>query len=100
MELDIFFSPIDDINIEKESISEHFTSYFKDSSFPDWESVDVVLFGVRESRNSSFNKGCDNGQGRIRKALYQLNSTTHCKIADLGDIIQGNSVEDTYTAVS
>ena len=100
MELDIFFSPIDDINIEKESISEHFTSYFKDSSFPDWESVDVVLFGVRESRNSSFNKGCDNGQGRIRKALYQLNSTIHCKVADLGDIIQGNSVEDTYTAVS
>ena len=100
MELDIFFSPIDEIKYEKESIAENFTSFFLNKKFPDWQNADIVLIGVCEARNSTSNKGCDNGQSRIRESLYRLNSTVNCNVADLGNIVQGKSIEDTYSAVS
>ena len=43
MELDIFFSPIDEIKYEKESIAENFTSFFLNKKFPDWQNADIVL---------------------------------------------------------
>ncbi len=100
MELDIFFSPINEIAIEKESIAENISSYFKDKPFPKWENADVVLFGVQESRNSHSNKGCSKGQNKIRESFYKLYSNLEFNVADLGDIQKGNSVEDTYIAVS
>ena len=92
MELDIFFSPIDEIKYEKESIAENFTSFFLNKKFPDWQNADIVLIGVCEARNSTSNKGCDNGQSRIRESLYRLNSTVNCNVADLGNIVQGLSL--------
>ena len=100
MELDIFFSPINVISIEKESIAENISTYFKDKPFPKWENADIVLFGVQESRNSYSNKGCSKGQDKIRESFYKLNSTLEFNIADLGNIHEGETVEDTYVAVS
>ncbi|MDG2369651.1 MAG: formimidoylglutamase [Flavobacteriales bacterium] len=100
MELDIFFSPINEFAIEKESIGENISSYFKDKPFPKWENADVVLFGVQESRNSHSNKGCSHGQNKIRESFYKLNSNFEFNVTDLGDIQKGDSVEDTYIAVS
>ena len=99
MELDIFFQPIESFTWENESIGSS-VDCFIEGDFPDWKSKDVVIVGVQEDRNSCNNKGSEKGQDAIRKEFYQLYSLIDFQIADLGNVKKGQSVEDTYVAVS
>ena len=99
MELDIFFQPFESFSLEKESIGESIDAYTNDQ-FPDWKNKDVVIIGIQEDRNSKQNKGSEKGQNNIREEFYQLHSLVDFQIADLGNVIKGKSVEDTYVAVS
>ena len=68
---------------------------------PDVQDVQVAIFGVLEDRNAEDNLGCGENLDAIRTSLYQLfPGNWHTNIADLGDIQKGNTVEDTYFAVS
>lgn len=60
---------------------------------------DVAIIGVPEDRNSQ-NKGASLAPDKIRAQLYQLiRINKKVKIIDLGNLIQGNTFNDTYTAL-
>ena len=67
---------------------------------PDLEGVKIAILGVLESRNSVDYIGEEFQLSEIRKALYKLfpGNWLH-GMADLGDILKGSSVEDTYFAL-
>lgn len=70
------------------------------SSFPDLEGVKIAIFGVLEDRLAEERSGAPFDFNNIRKNFYQLYSGNwYHKIADLGDIMPGESVEDTFFAV-
>lgn len=102
-----FLSPI------KESISAHFALetnlcfgkkiriHTQENGFPDLENIQIAILGVQEDRNSENNFGCGENLHFIRKKLYQLfPGNWHTEIADLGNVLKGNTVKDTYFAVS
>jgi len=70
------------------------------NGFPEISGCKIVVFGVKEARNSINFRGEFPCFDSIRKAFYSLYAGNwHCKIADLGDIAPGENVEDTYFAV-
>ena len=75
--------------------------YSEEEGFPDLENVQIAIFGVQEDRNSKGNFGCGKNLHFIRTKLYQLfPGNWQTEIADLGNVLKGNSVTDTYYAVS
>lgn len=63
------------------------------------DNYDVAIVGVPEDRNSP-NKGCSQGPDKIRASLYQLSKPKKkFRIIDLGNIKQGEDVNDTYFAL-
>ena len=73
----------------------------KQEGFPDLKNVQLAIFGVEEDRNSENNFGCGEDLQFIRNKLYQLfPGNWQTEIADLGNVPKGNSVTDTYFAVS
>ncbi|MGJ8745509.1 formimidoylglutamase [Polaribacter sp.] len=71
------------------------------AGFPDLENVQIAILGVQEDRNSQDNFGCGENLHFIRKKLYELfPGKWQTNIADLGNVLKGNAVSDTYFAVS
>ncbi|TPN87183.1 formimidoylglutamase [Aquimarina algicola] len=69
----------------------------KERGIPDLKKVDIVLLGVRENRNDIDFLGENLEFDTIRKSFYELcpgNWSTN--IVDIGDIVAGNEVKDTY----
>lgn len=74
---------------------------FDGKYFPDLSEADLAIFGVFESRNSLNPSEFNNGSEVVRKHLYNLYPNNYkVKIADFGNILSGETVEDTYFAVS
>ena len=68
---------------------------------PDLNDVKIAIFGVQEDRNSQNNFGCGDNLENIRKKLYELfPGNWQSNIADLGNVLKGSKVSDTYFAVS
>jgi len=101
MEFD-FLTPLDtDLVIEiKQLSSQHLSSkvvFHTKEDFPDISKVDIAIIGVLENRGED-SKNVD--LTNIRKQIYSLYPGNWSKIiADFGDILPGNSIEDTYFAV-
>jgi formiminoglutamase len=105
MSLSDFFTPVD---IEKITpVKGYYTSqlgskieYFS-TGFPDLDQKkDIAIIGVKEDRNAVNNSGCALGPDYVREKLYLLNEGNYnTKIADLGNIRQGETVTDTYFAL-
>ena len=71
------------------------------SAFPDFENIQIAIIGVKEGRKAINNEGCANAPDVVRKYLYKLfQSNLPVTIADLGNINQGFTVEDTYFALT
>lgn len=69
--------------------------------FPSLENVQIAILGVQEDRSSANNLGCGENLHFIRKKLYELfPGDWNTQIVDLGNILKGNLVTDTYFAVS
>ncbi len=69
--------------------------------FPDVENADIAIIGIEDDRCAVGNELCGKASDSIRKYLYQLFPGAYkLKIADLGNIINGHTVEDTYFAVA
>jgi len=74
--------------------------YTTENNFPSLENIKIAIVGVNEGRASDGNHGTGAGLDNIRKELYKLypgNWPTN--MVDLGDIQQGNTIEDTYFAL-
>lgn len=108
MELKPYFSPVDFDSLE---FNDQFQNpsllintvlfQMKEDDEPVLTDVEMVIFGVPESRNSSNNRSASMAPDEIRRAFYRL----YCwrkpvKILDLGNLIPGKSVEDTYEIVA
>ena len=103
MELD-FFSPISEEVLAEVLPSNKLRSSLRlhvaDKAFPDLEGVKIVIFGVLEDRLNEERSGSPFDFDSIRKSLYKLfPGNWHLKMADLGDIQKGETVEDTFFAV-
>lgn len=77
------------------------TSHTPEEGCPDIPDDGLVLLGVGEDRGAENNAGCADAPDEIRRYLYKL-AVPHADaaIADLGNIILGQTVEDTYYAVA
>lgn len=68
-------------------------------NFPDLEKVKIAIIGVLENRGDKIQTN-DVDLTEVRKALYSLfPGNWDASIADLGDIIAGDSCDDTYFAL-
>ena len=101
-----FLSPVSDEVLahnelfSDQALGKKFKIHSRQNGIPDLDDVKIAILGVLENRNDVNYIGEELHFNHIRRTLYSLfpgNWFTH--IADLGDILQGESVEDTYFAL-
>ena len=102
-----FFTPIDlkEFNgagkYAATSYGKIIDGYFVGSDFPSLENVQLAIIGVEEDRKAINNEGCGLAADYVRENFYRLfQGNYNSKIVDLGNIKKGNSIEDTYFAVT
>jgi arginase family enzyme len=99
-----FLQPVDSEVIRqiKALSSQHLGSkvvFHTEADFPDLDQVKIAILGVLENRGIG-NYMEDVNLTHIRKAFYNLYpGNWNASIADLGDIHQGNSIEDSSFAL-
>ena len=73
----------------------------EDQEEPDLNGVKIAVLGVPESRNSRDNNNSAFAPDEIRRQLYSLYCwKKEVKIYDLGNLILGDTVEDTYAILT
>lgn len=103
-----FFSPVENAdllnkeNFNNAQLGRIIRTFSK--TFPDLldegQKPDIAFLGVAEDRASVDNAGCTNGADFIREYLYRLYSGDYqINVVDLGNILPGNKVSDTYFAL-
>jgi hypothetical protein len=103
MEFD-FLKPLDNeiLQIIKELSSQQLGSkvaFHTNDAFPDLNKIRIAIIGVMENRGGK-NQTANVDLIPIRKELYSLfPGNWDASIADLGDVLAGNSCDDTYYAV-
>ncbi|MDR0972125.1 MAG: formimidoylglutamase [Bacteroidales bacterium] len=107
MEISNYFSPInlEDILVIKQqtrlTMGQTFLINHKDGTFPVLDKISIAIVGVNEDRGSLNNRGASLAANEVRKYLYDLSpKTSRAFVADLGNIILGEKVEDTYIVLS
>ena len=104
MDLSEYFKPLEataDAVIDKTSLGSTVTRYAEGGAFPSLDEQQIALIGIPEERGAMENKGCGSAPDEIRKYLYRLKKGDHAyKIVDLGNLIPGEKLSDTYAAVS
>jgi formiminoglutamase len=104
-DISIFFEPAY-IPQRKENTILHgslgdLTDFHTAGSFPELKGINIAIIGVLEERNAFENKGCAKAPDEVRQFFYKLAPSNHdYKIADLGNIRPGATIEDTWYAVS
>ena len=67
---------------------------------PDLEGVQLAIIGVAENRNDADYIGEELSFDGVRRAFYSLYSGNwHATMADLGDLLPGETIQDTYYAL-
>lgn len=101
-----FLSPVSDSVLahnellSQQALGKKLKIHSRQHGFPDLDGVKLAIIGVQENRNDVNYIGNDLQFDTIRKAFYALfPGNWHTTIADLGDILKGNTVEDTYFAL-
>jgi arginase family enzyme len=107
MHISSYFKPVQEILLPivkaqtGKRLGEVFEKYSTEKGFPDLANIDLAIFGVDDDRNSVENQGCGMASQSVREYLYRLlPGNYNTKVADLGDIMRGNTIEDTYFAVT
>ncbi|MFD2563010.1 formimidoylglutamase [Aquimarina rubra] len=98
-----FLAPVSDIVaahvalLPDQSLGKQIKIHTADYGVPDLDKVDIAIIGVRENRNDINFLGEEVYFDSIRKSLYDLFPGNWDKaIVDLGDIVPGEEVSDTY----
>ncbi len=102
-----FFTPIDLSQFNgankypATSYGKLINSYLKGGDFPSLENIQLAIVGVEEDRKSLNNEGCGLAPDYVRDNLYKLfQGNYNIKIADLGNIKKGSTIDDSYFAVT
>lgn len=98
-----FLSPVSDIVaahaelVSDYALGKEIQIHTSESGIPDIEKADIAILGIQENRNDENYLGEKLNFDTIRKSLYDLfPGNWNTAIIDLGDIIPGNEVSDTY----
>lgn len=76
-------------------------AYLPEGVCPDVPEGGLVLLGVEEDRGAENNSGCAYAPNEVRRYLYQLAiPCDKTAVVDLGNVIIGQTTEDTYFAVA
>src|SRR6218665_121447 len=103
MEFD-FLEPVNDVIVKFVSAlsSQELGSkvvFHTQDQFPDIDKINIAIVGVLEDR-TNINMINEVNLSAVRKKIYSMfPGNWDASIADLGDILAGDSVEDTYFAV-
>ncbi len=107
MDISIFFEPIRmngynySARTRRKKLGDVVKAYLQADDFPDLENVDLVIFGVKEDRSAVNNSGCAEAPDSVRNEFYKLfEGNFELRMADLGNLLQGHTIEDTYFALS
>ncbi|REJ85035.1 MAG: arginase [Bacteroidetes bacterium] len=106
MDISLYFRHLDPVRFDiyqdqKNLLGYKINRFLKPEEFPDFSNCNIAIVGVEEDRGSVRNDGCESAPDRIREKLYELRASGHpYKIVDLGNIIPGATVQDTYVALS
>lgn len=106
MDINFYFNPIDreghttDRPTDQNRLGRLIKVFSEKENFPDLENTNIAIIGIQEDRGANGNKGCAEAPDRVRDFLYNLFSHwNHIQIADLGNIKNGHTLEDTYFAI-
>ena len=106
MDISIYFEPIQlkgyykAEKTRRKQLGDMVKAYVHPSDFPDLENADIAIFGVAEERNAFRNTGCADASDAIRKEFYKLFQGAYdTRIIDLGNMMKGHTIEDTYFAL-
>ena len=101
-----YFNPVSkDVLKFKESskpgtIGDSITIY-SEGNFPDFQRAEVAIFGVNDYRGVLFETDFKLDMDAIRESFYSLYvGNWNLRILDLGDLILGEDLSDTYFAIS
>ncbi len=107
MDIDIYLEPSkitpEDLFLhdKRERLGHFIYPHTSEKGIPSLDGISLALVGVHEGRKSMGNNGCTAAPDAIRTSLYLLfPPVAKPMIADLGNIRRGNSVEDTWFAVT
>jgi formiminoglutamase len=100
-----FFKPVNEFieNITRgdDTVASATLVHSINKSFPDITNAKIALIGVPEFRGAAYSTEFKNGNAAIREKFYRLKKHSGTlQLADLGDLIPGNTLEDTYFALS
>ena len=104
--LNHYITPLSKLQIQSLNQSSSLKTLFHSTQFLaeqeiNLEAYDLVILGVQEDRFRPAFEGCAQGADAIRKELYKLvKPRTELRILDLGNIAAGNSLADTYFALT
>lgn len=101
-----FLTPVSDTVLAhkemtaQQALGKKIKIHSRQEGIPDINDVQIAIIGVKENRNDVNYIGEKINFDSIRKTLYSLfPGNWNSKIADLGDIEPGETVEDTYFAI-
>lgn len=101
-----FLSPVEEVLIQeiesrdKHSLGSQIRIHTKNAGIPDLKNIEIALVGVKENRLDQDYEDDFLNFNNVRRAFYGLfPGNWNLKIADLGDIQKGETVEDTYFAL-
>ncbi len=107
MEIALYFDPVSEELLSDNDSKPHprmrqnMVIHTLASGFPDASEMEIALIGVKEDRSATGNAGCAHAPDEVRRYLYSLfPGSWNCKIADLGNIRSGFTIEDTYFALT
>lgn len=108
MDIGMYLSPVEVPDFEnqedigRQRLGHLIQTYTIQGTLPDLDKADIAILGVREDRMAVDNAGCANAPAEVRNYLYRLfqGDFGKMKIVDLGDILPGNEVSDTYYALA
>jgi len=107
MHISSYFKPVQDIELPHvashtgKRLGEAFEIHDQEKGFPDLTYIDIAILGVDDDRSAVDNQGCASASQSVREYLYKLLPGAYkTRVADLGDIMRGDTVDDTYFAVT
>jgi len=107
MDISIYFEPVQLKGFQyaekanRKLMGDVVKAYVDPKNFPDYDHADLAIVGIGEERNAFFNTGCGSAPDMIRKELYKLyQGNFKLNMVDLGNIMNGHTIEDTYFALT
>ncbi len=100
-----YFYPLNETfnrsNFPGDSLGSVIYSNIAERNFPSFEGADIAIVGVSEYRGGVANINSKNGIDAIREKFYKLKIHLNSRsIIDLGNLILGDTLSDTYAAIS